>query len=217
MKTANLSFIKSLNLDLNVKDKLSRLLTRTIEGNEDVYMTPIAKEHTPELLFSELNKVFNTGKFKLNSTLIDMELANKEAFGSRSYAVPWKVRKSILADSFTISKSEGIRGIKPLLGRAVLRPLSRQSASLLLKNDTSSGLPFFTKKGVVKERVLNKFDDLLNRKDPCILFTRTQEQKKTRNVWGYPMVDTLNEMMYYSPLLKYQRELAYRSALISPI
>lgn len=217
MKNANLSFVKHLNLDVNVEEKLSNLLMRTIDGNEDVYTTPFAKSNTPSVLISEFNQVYEANKYKLNSVLQTLEMNNKSAFGSRSFQVPWKDREESLFDSFIVKESEGFRDIKPILGQAKLRPLSRESASLLLKNDTSSGLPYFTKKGILKERVLDKFDELLNRKDPCILFTRTQELKKTRNVWGYPMVDTLNEMMYYSPLLKHQKELPYRAALISPI
>jgi hypothetical protein len=48
------------------------------------------------------------------------------------------------------------------------------------------------------------------------MFTRTQEQLKTRTVWGYPMADTVNEMRYYSPLLDYQRKLDWRSSINSP-
>lgn len=218
MKHANLNFIDDLNLDQNVEDKLSILLMRTVSGNDDDYLTPMAKEHSPELLISELNKVFIANRSKLNLTLQALELQNKAAFGSRSRSTPWQVRKSSLSDSFSVGNTYNqMQDINPMQGKPLLRPLSRVAAAKLLKNDTSSGLPYFGKKGVLKDRVLDKFDSLLSRKDPCLLFTRTQELGKTRNVWGYPMVDTLNEMMYYAPLLDYQRKLDYRSAIISPI
>lgn len=215
-KYANLSFLNKLNLNLLVKDKLSNLLSRIISGNEDVYLTPFAKNNGPNFLLSEFNKVFDTNINSMNDVLIDLESKNRDSFGSRSFAAPWKDRKQSLLDSFGSGKSISL-DIKPLAGVPCLRPLSRARASDLLKSDTSSGLPFYIRKGLVKDRVLNEFEELLERKDPCILFTRTQEQKKTRNVWGYPMADTLFEMMFYSPLLGFQKKLPYRSALISPI
>lgn len=209
-------FLKSLDLDLNVEDKLSRLLKRIETGNNDVYITPIAKEHGADKLFSDFNKVFNANRSKLNDTLLELEESNKSKFGPRSIATPWNIRKQSLLESFNASRSDGFFKIKEDIQQSRLRPISLDKAMNLLKNDTSSGLPYFTRKGTVKERVLLKFDELLKRKDPCILFTRTQEQGKTRNVWGYPMADTLNEMLFYSPLLLHQQRLSYRSAICSP-
>jgi hypothetical protein len=60
------------------------------------------------------------------------------------------------------------------------------------------------------------FNSLMSRNDPCIMFTRTQEQRKTRAVWGYPMADTLKEMRYYRPLFEHQKLLNWRSALRGP-
>ena len=97
-----------------------------------------------------------------------------------------------------------------------LRPLSIEKASLLLKNSTNSGLPWYTKKGDIKQTLVSNFKYYLDRQDPCVLFTRTQEQGKTRNVWGYPSADTLNEMRYYAPLLDYQKKLSWRAALNDP-
>nr|UBY12866.1 RdRp [Picobirnavirus sp.] len=86
----------------------------------------------------------------------------------------------------------------------------------MLKNNTNSGLPFYTKKAKVKQRTLREFEYLKYRKDPCILFTRTQESMKTRNVWGYPMVDTLIEATYYFALLGFQKSQTWRAAIVSP-
>lgn len=216
MNYANLAFIKDLNLDLNVEDKLSRQLTRTLNGNDDIYLTPIAKENGVIKLISEFNKVFDTNKAALNGVLLELEYSNKAKLGSRSNAIPWTERKQSLTDSFGVGNHDGFSSVRSMVNRSNLRPLSADSALKLLKNNTSSGLPYYTEKGKVKERVLDKFDILLKRKDPCILFTRTQEQSKTRNVWGFPMADTLNEMRYYSPLLAYQKGLSYRAALSSP-
>lgn len=49
-----------------------------------------------------------------------------------------------------------------------------------------------------------------------MLYTRTQEQGKTRNVWGYPMSDTLYELRYYVPWLNLEKALPWRTALLGP-
>ncbi len=218
-RSANPKFtndIRNLDLDIDVTTRLSLHIQRTLVGNDQVLMTPIAKEHGPDIILSELDKVFIANKSRLNETLIDLENSNRAKFGPRSIAVPWSDRKTSLLSSFDASNIGS--QVKLILesSRKTLRPLNLTKALELLKNNTNSGLPYYTRKGKVKKRVLDKYDVLLARKDPCILFTRTQEQKKTRNVWGFPIVDTLNEMRYYSPLLSYQKRLGYRSALVSP-
>lgn len=211
------AYLNDINVDINVKNKLSQLLFRTENGSKDVLLTPMAKEHSPETLLSEFNDVFDTNRSKMNDVLINLEESNRLKIGPRSIAIPWVQRSKSLRDSFEIAKRDtGNVDVKPLDVKARLRPLTTKNALALLKNSTNSGLPYYTKKGIVKERVLDKFETLLNRKDPCVLFTRTQEQEKTRNVWGFPIADTLNEMRYYSPLLLFQKELPYRSALNNP-
>lgn len=208
--------LNNLNLDQDVISRLSLHLNSTFEGSKDVYVTPMAKENGPELLLAKFDKVFNLQKSKMNQVLLDLEESNRAKVGPRSIAVPWLQRAETLAESFDISKIRTENSFGAMLGLANLRPLTIQNALKLLKNDTNSGLPYYTRKGKIKERVLDKYSALLKRRDPCILFTRTQEQNKTRNVWGFPVADTLNEMRYYSPLLEHQKRLPYRSALISP-
>lgn len=74
------------------------------------------------------------------------------------------------------------------------------------------------KKKNVKSTVLSEdvFRKLIARRDPCVLFTRTQENKKTRTVWGYPIADTLREMQFYRPILDIQKRLGWRAALSTP-
>ena len=48
------------------------------------------------------------------------------------------------------------------------------------------------------------------------LFTRTQEEKKTRNVWGYPILDTIWEQQFYIPWLQMEKSLPFRAALYGP-
>jgi len=220
MKKAHPKFyndLKSLDLDIDVFNRLSQHLLRTEEGSNDILMTPIAKDHDPYVILSKFDKVFNSNRYKMNDVLIDLELSNKAKFGPRSEAKPWSDREKTLSNSFGVGNHDKqVSRLQSLSNVANLRPLSVDHAMKLLKNSTNSGLPYYTQKGKVKQRTLDKFEDLMKRKDPCILFTRTQEQGKTRNVWGYPMVDTLNEMKYYSPTLGFQKRLVYRAALVSP-
>lgn len=216
---ADLSFIDYLNvcdLDYFVKDKLSQNINKIQYGSSDVLTSPIAREKSVEDLLFEFNALFDSKMDLMNSVLLDLELRNKAKFGPRSIAKPWSERKQSLISSFETNNVDTFDSVSRSFSLNRLRPSSVNSALKLLKNSTNSGLPYYTKKGLVKERVLDKFDILVKRQDPCVLFTRTQEQGKTRNVWGFPMADTLNEAKYYFPLLQYQKTLKYRSALISP-
>jgi len=96
--------------------------------------------------------------------------------------------------------------------------LNVEQAIVYLKNNSNSGLPFYVKKVSVKSSLLSEkiFADLIARRDPCVLFTRTQENKKTRTVWGYPIADTLREMLFYRPVLEIQKHLKWRAALNTP-
>lgn len=212
----NFPFLDELDIDQDVKRRLSLHLYQMYRGDNSVLVTPITKRASPEEILSSLDKVLKSGMSKLNGVLIDIEMNQRSKFGPRSIAVPWSQRKGNLEDSFKSSRTKQIDVKIRDEMRPILRPLSLQSASDYLKNDTNSGLPYYARKGKVKQKALDEFDKLISSEYPCILFTRTQEQKKTRNVWGYPIADTLNEMRYYFPLLSYQKKLSYRSALLGP-
>lgn len=213
---AKFGFINELKVDSNVAERLSRLLDYTLKGSNAVLTTPLAKVKSPELLLSEFDKIYKDNVFKLNDVLQNLENSNRDKFGPRSIAVPYKDRVKSLLSSFEEKNYDSYFDLRSTDDLHRLRPISIESSLKLLKNNTNSGLPYFTQKGKVKEDMSENFINLLKRKDPCILFTRTQENLKTRNVWGYPMADTLNEMRYYYPLLNLQKKLNYRSAIISP-
>ena len=59
-------------------------------------------------------------------------------------------------------------------------------------------------------------DQELRERYPCVLYTRTQEERKTRNVWGFPVLDTLSEQRYYIPWLNQEKSLSWRAALSGP-
>jgi len=212
------SFLNSLSLDQDVKRRLSLHLNGIINGNDEIFVTPLAKSHDPQDVLENWNKIFDNNNSLIHPDLNDLEMTHKEKFKPRSVSVPWSDRKSSLTNYFEYSlKPEQFTQLaRSLPSSGSLRPLSFVNAMNFIKNNTNSGLPFYTKKGKVKQKVLSDTDYLLNRKDPCILFSRTQDFKKTRNVWGYPVIDTLNEMRIYRPLLDYQKELSWRAALRGP-
>lgn len=205
---------KLYELDIDVSSRLSYHLSRTVKGNGEVYMSPVANNVDPKTILNELDSIVEINGKKLNPTLTELELSQRSKFGPRSIAKPWSERIKDIDEHFDSSNTVGNLRAIPSISK--LRPLTLSNALLELKNSTNSGLPYFTKKGKVKTRVLEKFDQLISKEYPCILFTRTQEGMKTRSVWGYPIADTLNEMRFYSPLLQYQKSIPYRSALLSP-
>jgi hypothetical protein len=49
-----------------------------------------------------------------------------------------------------------------------------------------------------------------------MLYTRTQELGKTRNVWGFPVSDTLQEQRIFQPFLNVEKRFPHRAALHGP-
>lgn len=208
-------FILNLNVDRDVRLKVSRLLDNIDSGSNSTFMTPLCKSHGQENLLVLLDNLFK-GNQNVNAVLMGIERNQRDKVGSRSIALPWSSRKSGVYENFKIRKQ-----INQTLfylpdnksSKSCLTPITLDKAILKLKNNTNSGLPFFTKKGIIKHQLLQEFDTLLGRKDPCLCFTRTQEGNKTRTVWGFPVADSLNEMRYYPPLLEFQKKLPWRTAL----
>lgn len=205
------------NLDLSdsVKSKLVQNLRVTVEGSDKVIVTPLGKNNDPEALLSGWDNIFQDNIGRMNSALLEIEESNRGKYGPRSIQKPWKERKDSLEAYFHDQGARFTVSSNVQLGNK-LRPLSIDKAAQLLKNSTNSGLPWYTRKSDIKTDLIENFKYYLDRQDPCVLFTRTQEQGKTRNVWGYPSADTLNEMRYYAPLLDYQKKLSWRAALNSP-
>lgn len=213
------AFLERLDLDQDVVSRLSQSLERVVVGNSEVYRTPFMKDTSPSEILTAWDKVFQRDETLLTRELLELENFQRSKFGPRSIAMPWVERKSNTLKYFEPEKIVLEPGSlfqqAQTMGR--LRPVELEKAALSLKNDTNSGLPFYKRKGVVKERAVSQFAELLARKDPCVLFTRTQEARKTRDVWGFPIADTLNEMRFYRPVLEYQKRQPWRSAIVSPI
>jgi hypothetical protein len=209
------NFLKSLDLTPEAIIKVSLGLDRIVKGDDTVLVSPIGKRVGTSEVLKGWDIIFYSNKERLNGTILQIEEDNRSKYGPRSIAVPWVDRSSGVDSYFSPEVSKLVPTHEPNLSPR-LRPISLQKGIKLLKNSTNSGLPFVTRKGDIKDQLTTDFQRLLDRKDPCLLFTRTQEQLKTRNVWGYPVADTLNEMLFYYPVLEYQRNLSWRAALSDP-
>lgn len=210
-------FLNSLQLSEEVVGRLSNLLHQTETGNDVIYKTPLGENNDPDVILAKWDKVFQANSHKMNEVLLEIEDGQRSKFGPRSIQIPWDERKPLVEAYFEAVPDRDYTGIDTAPVKAAgLRPLSLSNAMSYLKNATNSGLPFYVKKGRVKDQVLSDFENLLNRKEPCIMFTRTQEQRKTRAVWGFPIADTLNEMRFYRPVLDFQKQLSWRAAIRGP-
>jgi len=211
--------LSKYDLTDDVIQRLSLLLERTINGNDDTYVSPIVNNIDPVVLSKELNSLISNNRHLVNDVLFSMEKSNEEKLGSRSIAIPYSSRREGMNSYFSKENEVDYSNLFQnylLKGSKSLRPLTASVAMQKLKNNTNSGLPFYTKKGLVKDKVLQNFNHYLKMEYPCVLFTRTQEALKTRNVWGFPIADTLQEMRFYRPLLDKQKLLPWRSALAGP-
>lgn len=203
-------------LTVEEQNKLSRYMELVKNGNDNVLTSPLF-DNNPNILqeFDELFESLSAAD-PLYITLQEAEMANKSKFGPRSIAKPWKERKESLLEYFAPVKAFNTPSdITPnLVGR--LRPLNINSVGDYIKKNTNSGLPYLVKKGLVLDEAINNYQSLVDDQYPAVLFTRTQEGNKTRNVWGFPIGDTIREMIYYRPILDYQRTQFWRSAIVSP-
>nr|APG78271.1 RdRp [Shahe picobirna-like virus 1] len=222
MKTIKYPFIANLNLDNLVNEKLSLYLDSIVRGSDQVLVTPLGSNYNPDVILKEFDLIFNskTSQSLMSNELLDIEMSNRSKYGPRSIQKPWVERKESLLKYFDkeVIGPDLITNPPDSKMMFKLRPVSYNEAVRLLKNSTSSSLPFYTRKGDLKEAyIVHKSDLKYQVLFPCILFTRTQEGGKTRDVWGYCMSATIKEMMFYRPLLEYQRKLSWRSALVGPV
>ena len=207
-------FLDTLNLDDNTVSMISRLLERVESGEDKQLITPVGEDVGPDNILSQWDEIYSSKLHLLDADLQTFEALQRSKYGPRSIAVPWIDRRDGVSDYFSPDETERIQ-LNTSLGNR-LRPLSVTNASQYLKNSTNSGLPFYKRKSLVKRDAVSKLNALLERKDPCVMFTRTQEDMKTRTVWGYPIADTLLEMQFYRPLLEYQSQLDWRSSVTTP-
>ena len=206
----------SINLEDDVRGRLSQIVHSVETGSNDVLRSPFLSDLTDEEALSVFDEVFLDDIENLPPAFRDLELSNRDKFGPRSIAVDWSKRKASLMEYFNFEDRKKEIPAEPLTsGR--LRRISATNAVKTLKNQTSSGLPKLEKKAVLKQGILAVLQDELDAKYPCVPYTRTQEREKTRNIWGYPISDTINETTVASPLTEYYKtHSSYRSALAGP-
>jgi hypothetical protein len=183
---------------------LSRIIADVVKGKKDDIRTPFLKElNDGEILDRFDGSVFSPNQDSLSSTLLEIEGNQKSKFGSRSIQKPWSERKASIEEMFSPGKipPEFKNPIElPWKGR--LRPVSLSEVYNAMKRTTSAGLPFLKRKGEVLDQRLPIKDD----EWPCVLFTRTQEGGKTRDVWGYPMYALSQEGQYFLPFFEQFRK-----------
>uniref|UniRef100_A0A2V0RAS4 RdRp n=1 Tax=viral metagenome TaxID=1070528 RepID=A0A2V0RAS4_9ZZZZ len=205
----------SITLTDEVRGRLSQIVHSVDTGSDDVLRSPFLKDLNDKEALSVFDKVFLDKIETLPPAFRDLELSNRDKFGPRSIAVDWSKRRASLKEYFEFESHKEVQTIPTTGGR--LRRISLSNAVKVLKNQTSSGLPKLRKKAVLKQGILAELQDELEAKYPCVLYTRTQEREKTRNIWGYPFADTLNEMVISSPLTDYYKAHSpYRSSLVGP-
>jgi hypothetical protein len=208
MKLAIRNVLKGLGVSDSVLLSLSLLLTGIEEGKDTVLLTPMAEHHSPDKILLGWDIIFNSRLVEMNDILLELEESNRSKYGPRSIAIPWSERRLGVVSSFSPGAEKMVEWIPPENKR--LRPLSLDRAAMYIKKQTNAGLPTLQKKGLVLSETLN---NMRPNTFPSVMFTRTQENNKTRTVWGIPLDDVIDEMKFYRPILVYQRKLYWRAAL----
>lgn len=214
------NFLPRLKIKEEVKiAKLANHLSGTLKGTEDIVKTPIATLQDPVYTFCEWELIFEENEHKMNKPLLELELLNSNKFGPRSRALPWSDRLASLKASYTNQEKDRKYDFdkhKRLKGPGNLFPDTLEEAMCQIKMNTAASLPFMEKKWKVKDELLKNFDEILNRNDPAVIYTRTAEKRKTRNVWGFPFAQTLFEMMFFLPFMVYSKTKDYHVSLVGP-
>ena len=210
MKPAIRTYLKNLGVSDDALSRLSRLLSGLVSGSNEVYVTPITKRRSPESILAGWDSIFNSNLDKMNEVLLELEENNRSKYAPRSIAVPWSERRAGVLNSFSSGIEKKVEWSPPASNR--FRPLDPLTAVKYIKRQTNAGLPTMLKKGkVLMSTYLNLRPDTF----PAVPFTRTQENKKARIVWGISLDDVLDEMRFYRPILLYQRSMPWRAALRS--
>ena len=195
-------------LTSNARTSLSRNNDRLAKGSDQILISPSFEDTSDDEIETRLEEILS--KAGMTEELRKIEDSNLAKFGPRSIAQSWEARKEALYAYFKHEGVEPILTAKP--GR--LRPVDFQRAAKQLVSTSNSGLPFMVRKGDLKTKSPEEVMDVGY--FPCVLFTRTQEQGKTRDIWGYPVRDTIRELQFYIPWLEVEKRLMWRTALLGP-
>lgn len=216
MKIANLDELRKLiSSDANVK--LSNILNNTVEGSDKVIMTPVAKRlNDNDSILTTYNKFYESlNKDTWPKELVDLELKQISKIGPRSIQKPWAERReqSLLTFEPSTATASCKPGKSPVKTRDLnrLRPVSNETALKKIKKNTSSGLPDMMSKADAIAEGNTKSGSW-----PAMLYTRTQEQGKTRDVWGISLNTILVEQPFFLPLLDWMKKQSWLAALSGP-
>lgn len=129
----NFSFLNDLNLDHHAKNKLSIILGRTVEGNDDIFVSPLGNDNFDKVVLESWDSIFKSNSSVLPQSFIDIEESNRSKFGPRSIALPWSERRENLVSYFSedihLPKVES--NIHPHTYK--LRPISYENAADMMK------------------------------------------------------------------------------------
>jgi hypothetical protein len=220
---------KSIKLDPSVINRVDRGMASIRSGSDIDIRNPAFKDKSDSEILKQFDAFMGVEHADLDPRLLELELSNRSKFGPRSYAKKWEERKEGLYESFSTKAEqrkpdeqyrkaiENHYGV--FSGRAL--PLGYSAALYSLPSATAAGLPSLGKKGQFRGLSESDLHLLCDRaveyNYPSILFTRTQESRKTRNVWGEPFGRVLEEGRYYRPLLeRVFSNVRSRSALRGP-
>jgi len=184
---------------------------RITDGSETVVINPGYQDVEDDKIIQSIEEILST--CDLTPELRKIEDSNISKFGPRSLAKKWEERKESLYDYFNKEDVDSSGEFKSANGRLRISSIDKSVQQLV--KASNAGLPYMQKKGLILEQAKSDYRKNLFQY-PCVLFTRTQEQGKTRNVFGYPIADTLFEYSFYIPYLRYEKTLPFRSALIGP-
>jgi hypothetical protein len=184
---------------------------RIRDGSEEVIINSAYSQISDDNLRDRLEAILSN--VTLTDTLREIEDSNFAKFGPRSLAKPWEERKESLYAYF---KNEDFDpGISLFRSNGRRIPVSMKAVSDNLIRASSAGLPYMMRKGIVLDDAFANYAHQVG-DFPCVLFTRTQEERKTRDVWGFPISDTIREQQFFIPTLSYDKTQAHRAALLGP-
>lgn len=212
-------FLADLKIDSEPMLKLANSLKRIELGSKEALFTPLGKEHKPLDILNDWNVIFNKNSSIINKELMEIETSERGKYGPRSISLPWLERKMSVYNYFEGSDLTDLTiNCEPQFSKdkSKLRPVSYEKALSFIRKSTSSGLPFITSKGLALDMSRKDIVRYLDRLDPALMGTRTQEMGKTRTFWIVALADILFEMRFYQPLLEYQKKQSWRAALRGP-
>jgi hypothetical protein len=214
----NLTSVANLDITPEVRSKLSRNSNSVLVGSDLVIRTPLGKSLSIDVILDKVDSLIKRNRDKLNDVLYKLEMEQRVKVGPRSIQLPWSdIKDDFLSQYSTGDNAEDLKRYPVSKGISSLRPTELSATLRRLKNSTSSGLPSLMRKGDIKASYTGAlYSQELLKHYPSMMYIRTQEQKKTRIVWGFPMSQTVLEASYFFPLLDIRRTLPHRSSLLGP-